>query len=222
MNGRYRLLITAVIGLIIFWKCLTYYQNNKALESADKLVSDKVLVTVYYEALCPDTKNFIINQLVPTYHLLHKYIDLELIPYGNAKTKKDANGNLEFRCQHGPSECLGNKLHACAIKYQPDIMNQLKFVACFIYDALIPFEAAEKCTKDSEINYKDIAKCANSSEGSLLLEVYGEKTHAVSPRITFIPTITLDDTQTVALNLLLKDLKGEICKYLKKTPSECY
>jgi len=38
-------------------------------------------------------------------------VDLTLLPYGNAVKE-----GSEVKCQHGPVECLGNKLEACGLK----------------------------------------------------------------------------------------------------------
>lgn len=50
----------------------------------DKQTIEKVLVSVYYEALCSDSRNFILKQLVPAYEKAPNLIELDLIPYGKA------------------------------------------------------------------------------------------------------------------------------------------
>lgn len=47
--------------------------------------SDKIKVSVYYEALCTDSRYFILKQLVPTYEALQEHIKLDFVPYGKAK-----------------------------------------------------------------------------------------------------------------------------------------
>lgn len=42
------------------------------------------MVTVYYEALCPDSKNFIIRQLQPAFRKAPTLIEFQLVPYGKA------------------------------------------------------------------------------------------------------------------------------------------
>lgn len=43
---------------------------------------------VYYETLCPDSQNFIRDQLFPTYEKLGQYLKIEFIPYGFASVSK--------------------------------------------------------------------------------------------------------------------------------------
>ena len=45
---------------------------------------ETVNIQVYYESLCPDSINFITQQLYPTYLILGKYMNVEFIPFGNA------------------------------------------------------------------------------------------------------------------------------------------
>lgn len=51
----------------------------------------KVLVTVYYEALCPDSRSFVIKQLEPTYQSLKEHITVEMVPYGKATVRNFCN-----------------------------------------------------------------------------------------------------------------------------------
>jgi len=54
----------------------------------DGTVEEEILpvrVEVFYEALCPDSRSFVLYQLDPTYKKLAQYIDLRMIPYGKAK-----------------------------------------------------------------------------------------------------------------------------------------
>lgn len=54
-------------------------------------VSDKVSVELYYETLCPDSVDFILNHLVKLFHTgLISIVDLKLLPYGNAKLRSNS------------------------------------------------------------------------------------------------------------------------------------
>ena len=92
--------------------------QKQRIKNGDELVK----INVYYESLCPDSKNFITQQLGPVYQKFKKYLRVELRPYGNANTTwqawrdpKKEGGRWGFECQHEKSECIGNLLHASLI-----------------------------------------------------------------------------------------------------------
>ena len=50
----------------------------------DGKISHPILVEVYYESMCPDSKYFIKKQLVPTVGKISEIVEFKLIPYGKA------------------------------------------------------------------------------------------------------------------------------------------
>lgn len=122
-----------------------------------------VLVTVFYEALCPDSKYFITKQLLPTYKAAAHIMEVQLVPYGKVKwnifivfiffnqkidlkahTTTDAEGKFIFDCQHGPTECQANMYHACAAEVIDDVLTRLEVVTCMIRDNRNPKDAMQK------------------------------------------------------------------------------
>lgn len=94
---------------------------------------DKFSMKVYYEALCPDSRKLMAD-LGREYQEFKKYVKLDFVPFGRAESL-DAEGN-EFKCHHGPKECVGNKVHACGIKYLTSQDAQQQFAVCqMIIDA---------------------------------------------------------------------------------------
>lgn len=66
------------------------YSENKVLDDSDSLlkkssVINPVRVTVFYECLCPDSRSFFLHHLVPAYEKAPELVDVEYVPYGNAK-----------------------------------------------------------------------------------------------------------------------------------------
>ena len=45
----------------------------------------RVEFAVYYETLCPDCQNLMRAQLGPAYQAVGSIMDLQLVPYGNAR-----------------------------------------------------------------------------------------------------------------------------------------
>ncbi|XP_068139639.1 gamma-interferon-inducible lysosomal thiol reductase isoform X2 [Drosophila tropicalis] len=170
-----------------------------------------VLVIVYYEALCPDSKFFITKQLLDTYKVAADIMEVQLVPYGKATTKED-NGKLSFYCQHGVIECQANMYHACAVESIGDPLVRIEVVTCMIRDNRFPKEAMLRCAKECRLEDIDrIQKCVDSGQGGALLKLNGEATHALRPSITFIPTITIDGSQGRQPSIL-KNLLSEVCK----------
>ena len=65
------------LSLQVHEQCHRYYES--------KAKADKVKLTLYFESLCPDCKNFFRTQLTKTYTNLVDIMDLTLVPYGNAR-----------------------------------------------------------------------------------------------------------------------------------------
>lgn len=94
MKVTYRLIILFVI-CVILWKSFVYFlsvpeteENSIAIlanEVSDFESRRTVTVSVYYEALCSDSRFFILKQLVPTFDAIPEVINLDLVPYGKAQ-----------------------------------------------------------------------------------------------------------------------------------------
>ncbi|XP_026291926.1 GILT-like protein 1 [Frankliniella occidentalis] len=187
-------------------------------------------VTVYYETLCPFSIQLFVNQLYPAMQLdsLARGYTIELVPYGKANTTKSADGSYSFSCQHGDTECYGNKVHACALNKMKDSSKLWTYLTCLmeaVYpDRTIPYPA-DKCadlTKISDVDKQQIIACANSTEGSALLAEMGKITPS---------EIYKYGVPAVALNGLLdqvdddgaqQDFLGTVCKHMASPrPSVC-
>lgn len=175
-----------------------------------------VVVTIFYEALCPDSKNFIVKQLVHTYEKLPHLVEVTYVPYGKAKTIVNQDGSLSFECQHGHIECEANIVHACVIDVIKEPVTRLNMISCMIKNNMIPKDAFHRCAKEYKIDENDSQKiitCSENPHGKELLKVYGEQTDALRPKVSFIPTVSLDGSLRVQA-LILKDLMHEVCEVL--------
>ncbi|KAH8400553.1 hypothetical protein KR222_006664, partial [Zaprionus bogoriensis] len=170
-----------------------------------------VLVMVFYEALCPDSKYFITKQLLPTYQAAASFMEVELVPYGKAETTEQQDGTYTFDCQHGATECEANMYHACTAEAVSDPLTRIEVVTCMIRDNRQPQNAMHKCTKQHNVDRDLIQKCFDSGHGTELLKLNGDATHALRPAVKFIPTITIDGSQGRQASIL-KDLLAEVCK----------
>ncbi|KAL0278933.1 UNVERIFIED_CONTAM: hypothetical protein PYX00_000610 [Menopon gallinae] len=174
------------------WLLAIQKVSGDSMPMKDGLITP-VAVTVFYEALCPDSKSFITKQVLPAFEKAPRLISLSLVPYGKAQTVEDSFGNISFSCQHGPVECQANKIHACAIEYIRDMRLLLRYISCMISNNVNPEYIAEECARYIMVEVAPILQCSRTKEGSELLKNYGEKTHDLSPAISFVPTVLLND-----------------------------
>lgn len=55
-----------------------------------------------------------------------------------------------------------------------------------------------KCARELQLpNWNVIEECANSTEGSKLLQNHGEKTKLLNPKLTSVPTITFNHVRDI-------------------------
>lgn len=170
-----------------------------------------VRVDLYYECLCPDSRYFVLNHLVPAMEKVGSLMDIRLWPYGKAETR-DTESGLTFDCQHGPVECEGNIYHACAAAHIQERRLAVEMAACMIRDNMDPETAARTCAQRLSVeNIDRIQHCATSSEGLKLHKKAGVKTESLSPPVTFIPTIEIEGEQH-SQKAILKSFMKEVCR----------
>ncbi|XP_021913568.1 GILT-like protein 1 isoform X2 [Zootermopsis nevadensis] len=213
-----------IVVCFLLWQALRHFPSfsefsNKHLTHrwetvVPSAIVPPILVTVFYEALCPDSRSFFTKQLLPTFEKIPLLIQINLVPYGKAMTET-VGTSYRFTCQHGPLECRANKIHACAIAKvtQPDI--QLKYITCMISDNMNPEKIGEECAQDHDVRWKEVVGCAVGSEGEELLKQHGEATNALNPRVSFVPTVLLDQSQDNQPGIL-KNLFKEVCTHLQE------
>lgn len=174
---------------------------------------------MYYEALCPDSRSFFLRHLLPTFQRIEENVIVELVPFGKAKAIDTPDGYM-FTCQHGPTECEANMIHACSIDIIKNSSLQLNYISCMIKRNVQPLNIMKWCASEMQVDSNSILKCYEGQQGKNLLAKYGEITDALRPKLTFVPTITLDkhaDNQAA----ILKNLLQQVCLRLKVPPEGC-
>lgn len=181
-----------------------------------------VHVSIYYESLCPDSIKFITTQFYPTWEMMMKYMTVEFIPYGNSNTTKDGDGHYTFECQHGPAECLGNKVQACALGHLTKDEDKVKFINCMMMSKNVSNNGLE-CATTINVKHQPIEACLTSDEGNMALENLGVKTKALTPPIKSVPTIVFNNEYTQAeQQKIASDFKSALCSHITGTkPAEC-
>ncbi|XP_035444555.2 GILT-like protein 2 isoform X3 [Spodoptera frugiperda] len=198
---------------------LTPMQNLKAdLYEMENKEPEKVEIKLFYECLCPDCRVFDTTSLKPTVEKLAPYLNLRLYPYGNAETIEIRNGVYQFKCQHGPKECYGNKLHACVIDYMSNNTEAVFFNSCLMDSARknngSDDEAADECGRILGIYPGQIKYCAKHDRGMLLLKHYGDESKKAG--FKYVPYILINGVENNG-SKFMKD----VCAAFKNPPAAC-
>uniref|UniRef100_A0A1B6I1E2 Gamma-interferon-inducible lysosomal thiol reductase n=1 Tax=Homalodisca liturata TaxID=320908 RepID=A0A1B6I1E2_9HEMI len=186
-----------------------------------ELEETPLTLTLYYESYCDDCIRFLENQLSIAWQLFKDDLRLDMVPFGKAKKLNLRDGGSECACHHGPKECLGNKLHACAIlqacgksgtlRCAPDQMSHvLNYILC-VEKTPNQHKATHQCAESQSLDPTAIIQCATSHLGAELHNHYGNRTRSFSLKgmIDFVPTVVLDGEEE---SLAVYDLVWEICK----------
>jgi len=183
--------------------------------------ADKIIVDFYYEVLCPDSRSFFLYQLYPAWQSLSPIFSVNFLPYGKAYTYSGSD-RYRFSCQHGPKECQGNIYHACAAAHISNEQDRMDYLRCMIYDNYDPQRAAIRCSEEIDVDWSSISNCAKGKEGNVLHKLAGEKTHALIPKVTFIPTIELNGDQ-FNQRYVRQNFKRQLCRLYQGTnkPEDC-
>lgn len=173
-------------------------------------------VTYICESQCPDCRRYTFNQMNEAIQAFHpEYMELESLPYGNAhRTPKlldrssASAGAWNFHCQHGASECFGNKLQACATHFYPDLEQWWPFYRC-LFERMRPAEYAAACATESGLqNIQLIQKCAEGELGDRLMLHIAKQTERWRSKRT--PWVIVNG-ETLSAAELRGSLVGYIC-----------
>lgn len=187
-----------------------------------------VPITLYYEALCPDSIKFFTEQLTPTYRDLNRDVnlDLQLIPFGKSQIHQQPDNRVTMECRHGPNECYGQKIQACAIENLKGNQQRLiEFVDCLMMsskDKNLPYPT-KKCANQFSVDVNILEQCANGTEVDKLLLENERLTNMLKPALSSVPTIVfknqfMKDDNDKAQN----NFKGILCKYIDSPkPKAC-
>ncbi|XP_017144586.1 GILT-like protein 2 [Drosophila miranda] len=164
--------------------CIMALASARRHHARETEESDKLAVTLYYEALCPYCMTFVTTQLGPSMLLNDRlpFADLQLIPYGNAHL--DDEGNVV--CQHGVEECDLNAWHGCILQHH-NITEAMTMIACMMRGKK---NRLDKCAEHYSIDVSDVKECRKSRSVNDILNEYGRETAEVKHQ--GVPAVALD------------------------------
>ncbi|KAK8791135.1 hypothetical protein WA158_005766 [Blastocystis sp. Blastoise] len=165
-----------------------------------------VKVEVYMESKCNACRRFIIYKL--SEFLAHpdikSMVDLEIVPFGNGKIISE--NPVDIICQHGISECRGNIVLLCGLKYNED--KGLDFLLCMekYHSENMASDSINQCSELLHLDTADsVIECANGAEGRQLHLDAGKKT----PSHRYVPWIVVDGK---SLDGKINDFDKIICQ----------
>ncbi|KAG8312518.1 hypothetical protein J6590_023125, partial [Homalodisca vitripennis] len=177
-----------------------------------------VKLSIYYEAECHQSRDFFNKQLWPHWADLEEGVKLELVPYGKAN-HTEYDGQWLFQCDHGESECLANKLHACVIKkLQTHPTKMIKCIKCLMTkkDQL---SSLSDCLNEIFLKAETDKywECLLSPETDELLVKHGDRTHKMFTHLDSTPKIVFNDKFRPRESYeAQKDFTKPICQYMKE------
>ncbi len=97
--------LLTILSIQVTEQCKAYVWKARA-------GNDRVNLSIYYETLCPDCRQFISTQVWNAYQSILDIVNITFVPYGNARELYRPETQLyQFYCQHGAEECYGNLIH---------------------------------------------------------------------------------------------------------------
>jgi interferon gamma-inducible protein 30 len=147
----------------------------------------------------------------------------EEVSYGNAQT----TGGV-VTCQHGPTECEGNMIEACATEIGGSNLG-VEFTTCMF--AAIPWASAatagRKCAVAVGISWAPVDKCfgkGTGAQGVKLIAANAARTAALQPPHTYVPWLVVGGTpipDPPSGGPAPADFLTAICKAYTGTPPAC-
>jgi len=203
-------------------ECQVFKQCEKFVWAKSRMAST-VKLTLYFESLCPDCKDFFRNQLSPTYSQVASIMDLQLVPYGNAMEKR-VDDEWVFKCQHGDEECTGNIIETCTLALTKFNMSKaFPMISCMEAGEQKPEESARQCAKKLNVDVDPIITCSQSSLGNQLEHEMALLTEKLNPPHQYVPWITLNGVHTEEIQRAAQsNLLKLICdSYKGQKPGAC-
>ncbi|KFP06392.1 Gamma-interferon-inducible lysosomal thiol reductase, partial [Calypte anna] len=148
-----------------------------------------VELSLYYESLCPACRGFLVHQLFTSWLVLPpEVLNITLVPYGNAQEKNES-GKLEFECQHGQEECLGNMIEVMGgsfpvtfpFPFPPDPPNPC-----------IPHPGQCLQVYAPHLDGARISSCVRGPTGTALMHRNAQLTQALDPPHHYVPWILIN------------------------------
>eukprot|EP00930_Biecheleria_cincta_P098052 TRINITY_DN8973_c0_g1_i1.p1 TRINITY_DN8973_c0_g1~~TRINITY_DN8973_c0_g1_i1.p1 ORF type:complete len:420 (+),score=55.15 TRINITY_DN8973_c0_g1_i1:38-1297(+) len=164
-------------------------------------------VVIHYEALCPNCREFM-SQQVPFLvgRLANRNITWKFVPYGLAHRAEDQS----VHCQHGPLECDANRLSSCAIHLAGDGKQAAPFLYCLetqlLREGTIVEHAGKRCAAlmGKYAWWPPLQACFHGELGDELVAEAGAAARAT--RLDSVPLVLVNGEKISAPWRLLEEI----------------
>nr|XP_023028668.1 GILT-like protein 1 [Leptinotarsa decemlineata] len=179
-----------------------------------------VKLSVYYNTLSPEVKDFFNVQVRKLYNNLAPSFSLELVPNGLCGMDF-LSPSLTVKCPNGPNEVHVNRIHSCAVGRHSE-KDSLEFVLCSMGSDPSNDEDTKKCAESVGMSWKELKTCFEDVYGILYQGVSYLKTKGNNPFITSDPTVFFNGYFNRTLQYdAITNLQGLVCEFLNNEPDAC-
>ncbi|XP_067871874.1 gamma-interferon-inducible lysosomal thiol reductase-like isoform X2 [Heterodontus francisci] len=180
---------------------------------AETQLPSPMRISLFYETHCPDCREFMVNQLCPTWQSLKEVMNIRLIPFGNAEEIQEGQ-NWQFRCQHGVAECQGNTIQTCIMHYLENATFYMPVICCMESASSVLTEA-QRCLQvhAPTVFWDSISSCVNGDQGNELMHQNAQMTNELEPSHNYVPWVLINGEHSEQLQHQAEtDLFNLVCK----------
>jgi len=206
-STSFRLCLPKLIAICVLLCCSSYLDAHHVRNR----------MSIYYESICPDSRRFMLQQVIPLFDKFDQFVDLELIAFGNANVSYPNFDNKPyFQCQHGPDECYGNKAHSCVIELTRNTRSTLQYIKCMFEpdDWKMTRTVAMRCANRLSIEWDRLRDCIDGTQGDRIMIANSHKTFNLIPGHKSVPWIVIDGKHDDVMQSRGED---NLLKYLCET-----
>lgn len=164
---------------------------------------------------------------------MRKRVNLTLYPFGNAQLlrRNQVSEGYQFWhedqrfpmvvCQHGPSECLGNMIQACAMDILHTQERYMPYLFCISsYPPNYSVELTSyACGTQLGVNMRSLKECTRSARGHQVMLSYGAASLRPELGRKYVPWVVINGEHSEQAER--GNLFGVLCKVLSPRPSSC-
>jgi len=196
----------------------------------------KVEITLFYETMCPYCHKLWNESLKPMWNSpeFRPLIKVSAAPAGNVQVipasmvskgywfwhEDKAKDPFVIICQHGESECLGNRVHACAKKLLPE-EKFMDLAFCMAANGkAVPERSSFECMEENAIDVVAIRTCVQEADSADSISQISMMDDNLTPPRKYVPWVLLNGAHANLENE--GDFQRAVCKALgDKAPAAC-